>query len=39
MSSTLDRRAFTVRLKGFEAIEGLIMPIRIRCRDKKGATI
>jgi hypothetical protein len=27
-------RAFAVRLTGFEAIEELIMPIRIRCRDK-----
>ena len=32
MSSTVDRRPFAVRLTGFEVT--LIMPIRIRCRDK-----
>jgi len=39
MSSTVDRRAFAVRLAGFEAIEEVIMPIRIRCRDKGAASI
>jgi hypothetical protein len=34
VSSAVDRRAFPVRLTGFEAIEEVTMPIRIRCRDK-----
>ena len=31
MSSIVDRRTFAVRFAGFEAIEEVIMPIRIRC--------
>lgn len=39
MSSTVDRQAFAVRLTGFEAIEEVIMPIRIRGCDKGAASI
>jgi hypothetical protein len=34
MSSTVDRRAFAVRLTGFEVIEKIAVPIRIRYRDR-----
>jgi hypothetical protein len=33
-----DRRVFAVRLKGFEAIEEVIMSIRIRCCYKGAAS-
>jgi hypothetical protein len=34
-----DRRVFAVRLTDFEAIEEVIMQIRLRCRDKGAASI
>jgi hypothetical protein len=37
--STIDLRAFAVRLTDFEAIEDVIIPIRIRGRDKGALSI
>jgi hypothetical protein len=39
MSSTVDRRVFAIHFTGSEAIEEVIMPIHIRCRDKGAASI
>jgi len=37
--STVDRRAFAVRLTDFAAIEAVILPIRLTCRDQGAASI
>jgi hypothetical protein len=37
--STVDRRAFAVRLTDFETIEVVILLIRLRCRDQGAASI